>query len=279
MYLPSTCFENGFDDQKLYRYTLECQNYREVLLNNNMQKCCEDSCSEYNDLIQLSDTCMICSNHFKELSKKIGLYEYDKSVIICRNHRTPYDHTILKDLFPNFSPNKELNYNNDTKIRKQPPNKLISINCILDNSHEAKIVKNKKNMIFIKCEECVKKICCFCGMMIENDPHICEQDGDDVKECFEINGFWRCNICYLFTLPQGDFVNCSGCTNEVCVNCRVPKYLVNAHGTCMHRCELNNNSSSDTEYDRNCLTCNMNGGSCFNTYFGTNEEFIYQNNN
>jgi hypothetical protein len=281
MYLPSACFENGFENPNLYRYTQECQNYRELLLNNNIQKCCEDSCSEYNDLITLSNTCMLCSFHFKELSKKIDVYEYDKSVIICRNHRTPYDHNILKDHFPNFSPNKKLilDQHETTKIKSRATNQLVTINCILDNSHEAKLVKNKKKNIIIKCDQCMKKICCLCGIMIEKDSHECGEDGEDLKECLEMNGFVRCEICGLFSLPQGDFVNCYRCSNEVCVTCKVPKYLVNAHGLCMHRCDLNNNSSSDKEYDQNCLSCNMNGGSCFNSYYGTDRQFEYQNNN
>lgn len=281
MYLPNACFENGFENTKLYKYTQDCQNCRDFLLNKNVNGCCEDNCSEMSNLINLSDSCKICSNHFKELSIKIGNYQYDKSVIKCKKHRTPYDESILKMMFPNFSPNIEINFNNEgrTFINKKPIDNIIRIKCILDNIHEATIIKTRKNKIIVKCEDCHIKICCYCGFTYENDSHMCELDGEDFSENFERNGFWRCHICNLFTFPQGHFVYCSGCTNELCVNCRVPKYLVNSHGTCMHRCDLKNDSSGNPEYNENCLACIKNGDSCFYNFYGENNQFLYINQN
>ena len=279
MYLPSQCFENGFDDTRLYRYTQECQNYRDYLLNRNYQKCCELSCLEYENLYKLSDCCMLCDIHLKELSNKIEYYENDKSVIICKNHVLPYDHDILKEIFPNFSDTKEVNYvTRITRIKNnKPATTSVSCICILDNTHEAKIVKNR-NKIYIKCDECVKKICCFCAIIMEDDPHECGEEGEYVNEYFENNGFYRCFICNLFTFTTSEFLNCSDCLNEFCKTCGVPKYLVNAHGTCMHRCELHNSSSNDSNYNKNCFACNNFGESCFNQFYGTENQFIYINN-
>jgi hypothetical protein len=223
----------------------------------------------------MSDSCNLCNEHFKELSRNIKEYKDDKSIIVCKCHNIKFDLQILLSHFPGF--NKEENPEKSRiPISKFKPKQNIivkELECILDSNHLAKLVKNVDRFYF-KCEEHMNEICLQCGYLLE-DQHTCNTGEEDYADYFNNSCFIRCPSCGLYNFPDNSILKCFKCELESCIYCRVPAYLLNCHGKSMHRCEERINSQVDDNYNDNCLTCVKKGESCFDDFFDTDREFIY----
>ena len=254
-----------------YELKHECLEYFKYLTQEKVEKCCNEQCSNIDDLTRLSENCLLCSHHFDSFSKDIKKYHNDKNITFCRTHNSFYDTNILNQFFQIYS--RETNKSKINYMKSQPKFPTIKTICILDESHEAKLVKKNEKTIYITCDTCWIRICCFCGSAYSED-HNCEVESDEnYSENFENRNYKKCYNCKLFNYPQSEFVKCVNCSNEVCASCLVPSYLVKAHGKCMHTCEDHISSNAFVDYNEECLTCLDLGYSCFKTYINQKNKY------